>query len=146
MLALAELLEHLGNMKMDISPETAIDHLRRWKSSACRLSLSIDRQSLRVFSQATVSAVTRNMVVFAFAEPSDGLTLILDKARYRSFLPSEPIPPEFGGSHKACLLLLLITLKDGSLCKVCELSDQANFPVILFADTDSEIPAEPGQK
>ena len=124
---------------MDISPETALDHLRRWKSSSSRLSLSINRESLRVFSQATVSAATPNMVVFAFAEPRDGLTLLLEKARYRSFLPSEPIPPEVGGSHKACLLLLLITLKDGSLCKVCELSNQADFPVILFSETDNEV-------
>lgn len=94
-----------------------------------------------MFSRATVSAVTANMVVFTFSERSDGLSLLLDKAQFRSFLPSEPTPPDVGGSHKACSLFLVISLQDGSLCKVCELSDQQDLPVILFRDADNDVKA-----
>jgi len=125
---------------MDISPEAAIDHLRRWKTSSSPLSVAVRRKGLHVFSRATVSSVSANMFVFAFSEAGDGLSVVLSGAtRFRSFLPAEAAPSDVGGSHKSCLLFLVITLQDGSLCKVCELSEHASFPVILFSDTDNEV-------
>jgi hypothetical protein len=118
---------------MDISLETTIDHLREWKASTCSLNVAVGGQGLRVFSRATVTAVSANMVVFAFSEAGNGLSILLHTAkRFRSFLPSDPPPPDVGGYHKACLLFLVITLQDDSLCKICELSDHADFPVIRF--------------
>jgi len=83
------------------------------------------------------------MLIFAFSEAGDGLSVVLNGAtRFRSFLPAEAAPADVGGFHKNCLLFLVITLQDGSLCKVCELSEHARFPVIMFSDKDNEIKAE----
>jgi hypothetical protein len=122
---------------MDISLEITIDHLREWKASTCPLNVAVGGQGLRVFSRATVKAVSANMVVFSFAEAGNGLSILLHSAkRFRSFLPSDPPPPDVGGYHKACVLFLVITLQDGSLCKICELSEHADSPVILFSDSE----------
>lgn len=128
----ANTIEHY----MDISLETAIDHLRQWKTSSCPLSVAVRSKGVHVVSRATVKSVSANMVVFGLSEVGDSLSVLLRSApRFRSFLPSEPPPPDIGGSHRACVLFLVITLQDGSLCKVCELSEHANFPVQLFSDT-----------
>ena len=77
---------------------------------------------MRVFSRATVKAVSADMVVFAFSKAGNGLLIRLQTAkRFRSFLPSDPPPPDVGGYHKACVLFLVITLQDDSLCKTVNL-------------------------
>jgi hypothetical protein len=119
---------------MDISAEKAIEHLRRWKTSAARLSVAVRGRDWHVFSRATITAVSDHVVVFAFSEIGDGLSVSLNAAtRFRSLLPSEAAPPDVGGSHKACLLFLVITLQDGSLCKVMRTVRAGKLPVILFS-------------
>src|SRR6267142_7170069 len=101
------------------------------EGSRCPLNVAVGGQGLRVFSRVAVKAVSANMVVFAFSEDGNGLSILLHSAkRFRSFLPSDPPPPDVGGYHKACVLLLVITLQDGSLGKICEPSENADFPVI----------------
>jgi hypothetical protein len=130
---------------MNISPETAIDHLRRWKTSSSPLSVAVRQEGLQVFSRATVRFVSAKRLVFGFSESGDGFSVEISGARsFQSFLPSEAAPSDVVGSHKACLLFLVITLQDGSLCKMCELSDRALFPVVLFSGIDNKVTAETG--
>jgi len=129
---------------MDISPEKAIDHLRRWKTSSSTLSVAVRQEGLQVFSRATVRFVSPKMLVFGFSESGDGFSVVISGAkRFQSFLPSEAAPSDVVGSHKACLLFLVITLQDGNLCKVCELSDRALFPVVLFSGTENNVTGGP---
>ena len=93
-----------------------------------------------MFSRATVRFVSPKMLVFGFSESGDGFSLAISGAkRFQSFLPSEAAPADVVGSHKACLRFLVITLQDGNLCKVCELSNRALFPVLLFSATDEKV-------
>jgi hypothetical protein len=119
---------------MDISSETAIDQLRRWKISSSPLSVAVRHEGLQVFSRATVKFVSAKKLVFGFSEAGDGFSVAITGAkRFQSFLPAEDAPSDIVASHKACLLLLVITLQKGDLCTVCELSDQALTPVVLFS-------------
>lgn len=123
---------------MDISPEMAMEHLKRWKSSSSPLSVAVGCNGLKIFSTAIVKAVSRKLLFLGFSE-NGGLTLPLSRAtRFRTFLPAEVAPSEVGVVNKGCALLLVITLEDGTLCKVCELSNQANFRLVLFSDVDKE--------
>ena len=124
---------------MDISPEMAMEHLKRWKSSSSPLSVAVGCNGLKIFSTAIVKAVSSELLFLGFSE-NGGLTLPLSRARrFQTFLPAEVAPSELGIVNKGCALLLVITLEDGSLCKVCELSNQANFRLVLFSDVDNEI-------
>jgi hypothetical protein len=123
---------------MYISPEMAIEHLKRWKSSSSPLSVAVGRNGLKIFSTAVVKAVSRKLLFLGFSE-NGGLTLPLSSAtRFRTFLPAEVASSDVGVVNKGCVLLLVITLEDGTLCKVCELSNQAEFRLVLFSDVDKE--------
>jgi hypothetical protein len=122
---------------MDISPEMAMEHLRRWKSSSSPLSVSIECNGLKIFSIAVVKGVSRELLYLGLSE-NGGLTLPLSRAtRFRTFLPAEVAPSDVGIANKGCALLLVITLEDGTLCRVCE-PNQANFRLVLFSDVDKE--------
>ena len=122
---------------MDISPETALDHLKRWQSSSCPLSVAVGCNGLKIFSTAIVKGMSRELLYLGLSENS-GLTLPLTRAtRFRTFLPEEVSPSDVGIANKGCALLLVITLEDGTLCRLCE-SNQANFRLVLFSDVDKE--------
>ena len=122
---------------MDISPEMAVEHLRRWKSSSCPLSVAVGCNGLKIFSTAIVKGVSRELLYLGLSD-NGGLTLPLSRAtRFRTFLPAEVAPSDVGVANKGCALLLVITLEDGTLCRVCE-SNQANFRLVLFSDVDKE--------
>jgi hypothetical protein len=123
---------------MDIPPEIAMEHLERWKSSSSSLSVAVGcNNGLKIFSTAIVKGVSRELLYLGFSE-NGGLTLPLTRAmRFRTFLPAEVAPSDIGIVNKGCALLLVITLEDGTLCKVCE-SNQANFRLVLFSDVDKE--------
>jgi hypothetical protein len=127
---------------MDISSETAIDQLRKWRISASPLSVAVRQEGLQVSSRAIVKFVSVKKLIFGFSEAGDGFSVAITGAkRFQSFLPAEDVPSDIVASHKACLLLLVITLQNGGLCTVCELSDQELFPVILFS-IDNKVTAE----
>ena len=118
---------------MDISPEIAMEHLKRWKSSSTPLSVAIECNGLKIFSTAIVKGVSRELLYLGLSE-NGGLTLPLSRAtRFRTFLPAEVAPSDLGIANKGCALLLVITLENGTLCRVC-LPTQANFPLVLFSD------------
>jgi hypothetical protein len=122
---------------MDVSPEIAMEHLRRWKSSSSPLSVAVGCNGLKIFSTAIVKGVSRELLYLGLSQ-NGGLTLRLSRAkRFRTFLPAEVAPSDVGIANKCCALLLVITLEDGTLCRVCE-SNQANFRVVLFSDVDRE--------
>lgn len=124
---------------MDISPEMAMEHLKRWKNSSSALSVAVGCNGLKIFSTALVKAVSSELLFLGFSE-NGGLTLPLRRAtRFQTFLPAEVAASELGIVNNGCAQLLVITLEDGSLCKVCELSNQANFRLVLFSDVDNEI-------
>jgi len=122
---------------MDISPELAFEHLKRWKSSSSSLSVAVGYNGLKIFSDAMVKGVSRELLYLGFSE-NGGLTLPLSRAtRFRTFLHAEDADSDVGLANKGCALLLVITLEDGTLCRVCE-SNQANFTLVLFSDVDKE--------
>jgi len=122
---------------VDITPEIALEHLKRWKSSSSLLSVAVACNGLKVFSDAVVKGVSRELLYLGFSE-NGGLTLPLSRAtRFRTFLHAEDADSDVGVANKGCALLLVITLEDGTLCRVCE-SNQANFTLALFSDVDKE--------
>jgi len=122
---------------VDITPEIAVEHLKRWKSSSSLLSVAVACNGLKVFSDAVVKGVSRELLYLGFSE-NGGLTLPLSRAtRFRTFLHAEDADSDVGVANKGCALLLVITLEDGTLCRVCE-SNQANFTLALFSDVDKE--------
>jgi len=122
---------------MDISPEMAMEHLKRWKSSSSPLSVAVGCNGLKIFSTAIVKGVSRELLYLGLSE-NGGLTLPLSRAtRFRTFLSEDIAPSDVGIANKGCALLLVITLEDGTLCRVCE-SNQANFRLVLFSDVDKE--------
>jgi hypothetical protein len=124
---------------MDISLEMAAEYLKGWKSSASPLSVAVGCNGLKIFSTAIVKGVSSKLLFLGFSE-NGGLTLPLGRAtRFQTFLPAEVAPSELGIVNKGCALLLVITLEDGTLCRVCELSNQANFRLVLFSNVDNEI-------
>ena len=123
---------------MYISLEMAIEHLKLWKSSSSPLSVAVGGNGLKIFSDAIVKGVSRELLFLGFSE-NGGLTLQLSRAtRFRTFLPTDDAPSDVGVANKGCALLLVITLEDGTLCRVCELSNQANFRLVLFSDVDED--------
>src|SRR6266850_1908700 len=122
---------------MYISLEMAIEHLKRWKSSSSPLSVAVGCNGLKIFSTAIVKGVSRELLYLGLSE-NGGLTLPLSRAtRFRTFLSEDIAPSDVGIANKGCALLLVITLEDGTLCRVCE-SNQANFRLVLFSDVDKE--------
>jgi len=122
---------------MYISLEMAIEHLERWKSSSSPLSVAVGCNGLKIFSTAIVKGVSRELLYLGLSE-NGGLTLPLSRAtRFRTFLSEDIAPSDVGIANKGCALLLVITLEDGTLCRVCE-SNQANFTLVLFSDVDKE--------
>jgi hypothetical protein len=122
---------------MDISPEIAMEHLKRWKTSSSPLSVAVGCNGLKIFSTAILKGVSRELLYLGLSE-NGSLTLPLSRAtRFRTFLPSEVAPSDVGVANKGCALLLVITLEDGTLCRVCE-SNQADFRLILFSDVNEE--------
>jgi hypothetical protein len=120
---------------MDISPELAMEHLERWKTSSSPLNVTVRCNGLKISSTAWVKGVSSELLYLALSE-NGGLTLPLSGAtRFRTFLPEEIAPSDVGIANKGCILLLVITLEDGTLCRVCE-SNQAKFPLVLFSDVD----------
>jgi hypothetical protein len=116
----------------------AMEHLKRWKSSSSPLSVAVGCNGLKIFSSAMVEGVSRELLFLRFTE-NGGLTLPLSRAtRFRTFLPAEVAPSDVGIANKSCVLLLVITLEDGALCKLCELSNQANFRLVLFSNVDKD--------
>jgi len=123
---------------MYISLEMAIEHLERWKSSSSPLSVAVGCNGLKISSGAIVKGVSRDLLFLGFPE-NGGLLLQLGRAtRFRTFLPTDDAPSDVGVANKGCALLLVITLEDGTLCRVCELSNQANFRLVLFSDVDED--------
>jgi hypothetical protein len=123
---------------MYISLEMAIEHLQQWKSSSAPLSVAVEINGLKIFSDAIVKGVSSELLFLGFSE-NGGLTLQLSRAtRFRTFLPTDVAPSDVGVANKGCALLLVITLEDGTLCRVCDLSNQANFRLVLFSDVDKE--------
>ena len=123
---------------MDISPEMAFQHLTRWKSSSAPLSVAVGSNGLKIFSTAIVKGVSSKLLFLGLSEDG-GLTLPLSRAtRFRTFLPAEVAPPDIGIANKGCALLLVITLEDGTLCRVCE-ANQANFRPVLFSESITRI-------
>lgn len=124
---------------MNLSLEMALSQLNKWKDSSVRLSVAVGRENLRVFAKAIISAVASNLLVLTFSEVGDGLTLVLSHtSRFRSFLPSEVVPSEFETINKGCALLLIISFEDGTVCKMCELSDDREFRVVLSQMADAD--------
>jgi hypothetical protein len=122
---------------MDIAPEIAMEHLRRWKSSSSPVSVAVGCNGLKISSTALVKGVSRELLYLSLSE-NGGLTLPLSRAtRFRTFLPEEVAPSDVGIANKGCALLLVITLEDGTRCRVCE-SNQADFRLVLFSDVDKE--------
>jgi hypothetical protein len=123
---------------MDITLEMAFEHLKRWKSSSSPLRVAVGCNGLKIFSDAMVKGVSRELLYLGFTA-NGGLTLPLSRAtRFRTFLSAEVAPSDVGLSNKGCALLLVITLEDGTLCRICELSNQANVRLVLFSDADKE--------
>jgi hypothetical protein len=123
---------------MDITLEMAFEHLKSWKSSSSPLGVAVGCNGLKIFSTAIVKGVSRELLFLGLPE-NGGLTLPLSRTtRFRTFLPAEVAPSDVCIANKGCALLLVITLEDGTLCKVCELSNQANFRLVLFSDVDNQ--------
>jgi hypothetical protein len=101
--------------------------------------VAVARQGFRIWSRARVRFVSEKTLVFYFSESGEGLSLVLNRAiRFRSFLPFEALPHDVGGSLRGRFLFLVITLEDGTLCKICELANQEIPALILFGTVDGE--------
>ncbi len=48
---------------MDISHEMAFEHLTRWKSSSSPLSVAVGCNGLKIFSDAIVKGVSRELLL-----------------------------------------------------------------------------------
>jgi hypothetical protein len=121
---------------VDITPEMALEHLERWKRSSAPLSVAVGNNGLKMFSGAKVEGLSRELLYLRFPE-NGGLMLPLSRAKqFRTFLPGDEAPSDVGITNKSCVLLLVITLEDRTLCKICETLNPADFRLTLFSDAD----------
>jgi hypothetical protein len=114
---------------MDISSEELIDQCNKWLVSSAPLRISVTGHGLAMYLAGRVKGVSDDVVDFALDGKGSAHVMIAGATRVRSMGPDDPPPPDVGGSHKGCLVFVVINLNQGGVCNICEFPKHADYPI-----------------